>query len=225
MFKLNITHKNTYSEIGQSNPLRWRIMHKEGDVLSSQSGLLKCKDFFNDVVAYKRAKLAFKIYYFDNQIKFNREGLYIHLTAIDNQERFCNNLGIINVRMGSDLQTHFNFVKMDDGSVVICIPHKLWKNTYYISLLSMMIRLCNYKTEYDSWESFFAKNAPINKVETAFTEKAKAFACEKGFRLPVKLRKLWFWAGDNYHSGNQEKPMGSVIHNNGVSNWVQFLKG
>ena len=223
MFKLKITHKNTYSEVGQANPLRWRIMLRKGDTLHSQSGLLKCKDFFNDVVAYKRAKLKFKIYSFENDVKFNREGLYLHLTEIQNQDTFCDNMNVLNQTIFDDLQTIVGYTKQADGSVVICIPHKLWNNTYYISLVTMMIRLCNYNTKYDTWESFFAKTAPIYTIETAFSLKAQAYVLEKGFRIPRKLRGMYFWAGKDYHSKNQPKPMANIVHNNGVSNWVQFL--
>lgn len=223
MFKLNITHTNSYNEIPQSNPIRWRIMYKSKDTLNSQSGLLKCKDFFNDVVAYKNSKKEFSIYNFSNKVKFNREGLYVHLTEIANCEMFCNNLAVVNARLYKDLKTFLNYECLEDGSVVVCIPHKLWRTTYYISLVTMAIRLCNYKMAYDSWESMFDKKAPAITTESAFTQQAIKYVTKKGFRIPVKLRKMWFWAGDKYHSGNQEKPMASVIHNNGVSSWVQFL--
>ena len=65
MFKLTIKHKQTYGEIPQANPLRWRIMYREKKELVSQSALIKCKDFFNDVVAWKNAQAEIKIYGFD----------------------------------------------------------------------------------------------------------------------------------------------------------------
>jgi len=43
-----------YAEMPQPNPLSWRIMHKRGDTLVSQSCPIRCKDFFNDVVAWKQ---------------------------------------------------------------------------------------------------------------------------------------------------------------------------
>ena len=56
MFKIKNTHKITYSEVGQPNPLRWRIMLRRKDTLHSQSGLIKCKDFFNDVEIHDSGK-------------------------------------------------------------------------------------------------------------------------------------------------------------------------
>lgn len=223
MLELKLTHKNTYAEIGQANPMRWRLLHKRKGVFYSQSGLIKCKDFFNDVVAWKQAKQKFSIYSFSNKVKFNREGMYFHLTAIADQDKFIHNLFTLNQRIMQDLKVYIKFTGMKDGSMVICIPHKLWRNTYYISLASMMIRLCNYDKQYDTWEDFFADTAPLCTIETAFSKKTREYTKENGFKIPAKLRKLWFWAGKDYHSGNQAKPMGSVIHNNGVNNWVQFL--
>ena len=220
---LKITHKNTYAEIAQANPLRWRIMHKQKGVYHSQSGLIKCKDFFNDIVAWKQGKKEFSIYNFKNKVKFNRDGLFFHLTEVKNVERFMLNLNCINERLISDLKTHLDCFQHDDHSVILCIPHKLWKNTYYISLVSMMIRLCNYDKQYETWEDFFDDKAPLTTVETAFSKKTKDYTKENGFKIPANLRKFWFWAGKDYHSGNQAKPMGSVIHNNGVNNWVNFL--
>ena len=223
MLELKLTHKNTYAEIGQANPMRWRLLHKRKGVFYSQSGLIKCKDFFNDVVAWKRAKQKFSIYSFSNKVKFNRDGMYFHLTSISNDLLFKHNLDVLNTRIKEDLGVEISYFKHTDTSAVICIPHKLWKNTYYISLVSMMIRLCNYDKQYETWGDFFDEKAPLCTIETAFSKKTREYTKENGFKIPANLRKFWFWAGKDYHSGNQVKPMGSVIHNNGVNNWVQFL--
>jgi hypothetical protein len=223
MFKLNITHKNGYNEIDQPNPLRWRIMLREKDVLHSQSGLIKCKDFFNDIVAFKQANLKFSIYNFSNEVKFNRHGLYFHLTHIHDTAMFCENLIIVNDRLQQDLKTTVKFWIQEDGSVVVLIPNKLWKNTYYISLVSMMIRLCNYKVQYDSWDSIFAKDAPINRIESAFSHAAKKRTHENGFVLPKQLRTFWYWAGKMANSNDGKKVMPSVVHNNGVTSWSHWM--
>ena len=55
MFKLTLTHNNKYSEIPQPNPMRWRIMLRDKKELISQSGLIRCRDFFNDLVAARVA--------------------------------------------------------------------------------------------------------------------------------------------------------------------------
>jgi hypothetical protein len=224
MFKIVIKNNDNYAEMHQDNPMRWRIMLRKGQTLTSQSGLIKCKDFFNDIVANKQHGMKFKVYNFNNEIKFNKPGLYIHLTEIYNQETFCNNLHALNDKLHEQLNVIVHYVEQQDGSVVIVIPHKLWKNTYYISLVTMMIRLCNYKFKFETWDDFFSDKSPMNTTETAFTAKAKLFAKKHGFKLPHGLNKYWFWAGKEYNSANQDKPMVNIVHNNGVSNWTHFME-
>ena len=226
MFKINVLkkHRGQYAEIDQPNPLRWRIMHRKKDVLTSQSCLIKCKDFFNDVVAWKKAKKAFVIYGFRNNIKFNREGLYLHLTEVGEMDVFVNNLYKVNQRIFDDLKVYLEYTIMDDYSIVVMIPNQLWSNTYYISLVSMMIRLCNYNVKYDTWDSFFDDNAPINTVEEAFNDNAKAFTKKNGFKLLTKYRKLWYNSTDGWNSASGKELIGSIIHNNGVCDWVKSME-
>ena len=225
MFEINILkkHKGQYAEIDQPNPLRWRIMHRSKDVLTSQSCLIKCKDFFNDVVAWKKAKKAFTIYSFKNNVKFNKEGLYLFLTEIENRELFMNNLEIVQEKLLQDLKDTFAFSEHEDG-IVVLIPRKIFNTTYYISLLTMMIRLCNYNTKYTDWDSFFDENAPLNTVEEAFNDNAKAFTQKNGFKLLTKYRKLWYNSTNGWDSASGKDLIGSIIHNNGVCDWVKSME-
>ena len=228
MFEVNILkkHKGQYAEVDQPNPLRWRIMHRSKDVLTSQSCLIKCKDFFNDVVAWKKAKKSFTIYGFKNNIKFNREGLYVHLTEIDSIDVFLHNLNIMNARLHQDLGVEISVSKNAEGenTVVVLIPHKVFSNTYYISLLTMLIRLCNYNTKYEDWDSIFDEKAPINTIEEAFTDKAKTFTQKNGFKLLTKYRKLWYNSTDGWNSLSGKELIASIIHNNGVCDWVKSME-
>ena len=225
MFEINILkkHKGQYAEIDQPNPLRWRIMHRSKDVLTSQSCLIKCKDFFNDVVAWKKAKKAFVIYSFKNNIKFNRNGLYVLLTEISDEKIFLSNIEIVEQRLWQDLRETLVMDRVDDGFVVL-IPHKVFSNTYYISLFSMLIRLCNYNTEYTTWDSIFDENAPLNTVEEAFNDNAKAFTQKNGFKLLTKYRKLWYNSTNGWNSASGKELIGSIIHNNGVCDWVKSME-
>ena len=225
MFEINILkkHKGQYAEIDQPNPLRWRIMHRSKDVLTSQSCLIKCKDFFNDVVAWKKAKKAFVIYSFKNNIKFNRNGLYVLLTEISDEKIFLSNIEIVEQRLWQDLRETLVMDRVDDGFVVL-IPHKVFSNTYYISLFSMLIRLCNYNTEYTTWDSIFDENAPLNTIEEAFNDNAKAFTQKNGFKLLTKYRKLWYNSTNGWDSASGKELIGSIIHNNGVCDWVKSME-
>jgi hypothetical protein len=223
MFKIKLlkTHNKQYAELDQPNPLRWRIMHRKGDELVSQSSLIKCKDFFNDVVAWKKAKHAFIIYDFKNKIKFNKEGLYVHLTEVG--PLFIQNMSLVIDRLEEDLKVNLCFWEQEDG-VVVLIPHKVFSSTYYISLLSMLIRLCNYNVEYKSWDDFFDAKAPLNTIEGAFTKQAKKFTHKNGFKLLTKYRKLWYNSSNGWNSASNKPLMASVIHNNGVCDWVRSME-
>lgn len=225
MFELNITHKNTYSEIAQANPLRWRVMLRDKKVLHSQSGLIKCKDFFNDIVAWKHGGHQFNIYSFNNQVKFNRFGLYMLLTSITDKKQFLSNLDALNERLKKDLNTKISTYSLpkDENSLVIHIPNPVWQNTYYVSLATMMIRLCNYKFNYKTWEDFFAPDSPLNTVETAFNDQAKAYTKEKGFTLPEKYRGLWYNARMGWNSRDKAEIRAAIIHNNGCSDWATSM--
>lgn len=227
MFKLNLTHTNTYSEMGQPNPMRWRLMFKEEDgSLSSQSGLIACKDFFNDVVAWKQAQKEFQIYKFNNQVKFNEEGMYMVLSSIADVDQFMNNiLSVLNLQLVEDLGTVLLIEQQSDSEVVLCIPNEVWESTYYISVVSMMIRLCNYNVSYTSWDSFFEKDAPINTIEQAFKQATKDFVSLNGFKLPEEFQKYWYFSSYGFTS-ESDKPLDShVVHNNGANDWVVNMTG
>jgi hypothetical protein len=225
MFKLSITHKNTYSEVAQPNPLRWRIMYRDKNVLSSQSSLIKCKDFFNDLVAWKHGKRKFAIYGFKNDLKFNRYGIYFVLTKISNRDKFFANLDVLNQRLQQDLGTRVSYYKTLRGKdrAIIHIPNPLWQSTYHISLVSMLIRLCNYNYSYEKWEDFYNPDAPMNTADGAFNDKAKAFTKEHGFVLPEAYQKYWYFARYGFNSEKQPNASASVIHNNGCSDWAMAI--
>lgn len=227
MFKLNITHTNIYSEVGQPNPMRWRLMFKEEDgSLSSQSGLIACKDFFNDVVAWKQEQKEFQIYRFDNKVKFNEEGMYMVLSNISNVAQFIDNIfTAINPQLGEDLGAVIEVSLVGAEELVLMIPNEVWESTYYISVVSMMIRLCNYNVSYTDWDSFFVKDAPINTIEQAFKQATKDYVAKNGFKLPEEFQKYWYFSSYGYNS-ESGKPLDShVIHNNGANDWVCNMAG
>jgi len=223
MFKCNITHKNVYAEMGQANPLKWRIMYKEEDEsLSSQSGLIVCKDFFNDIVAWKQAQTPFKIYNFDNQVKFNDEGLYFVLSHIANKPMFTQNiLKGINPQLEEDLGVSLKVFQQGAKRVVLLIPHELWQSTYHISLVSMLIRLSNYAKAYTCWDDFFADDAPLNTIEYAFSPETKVFTKKWKFSLPDPLKGFWYYTRFGFNSKSTHKIEANIVHNNGATDWTR----
>ena len=223
MFKCNITHTNKYSEMGQPNPMKWRLMFKEEDgSLSSQSGLIVCKDFFNDVVAWKQTKTAFSIYNFNNQVKFNDEGMYIVLSNIADKVKFTKNiLKGINPQLQEDLGVSIKVYQQGRGRVVVLLPHEVWKSTYHISLVSMLIRLSNYAATYTCWEDFYAPDAPMNTIEHAFSTQAKEFTLKHRLSLPEEVAGCWYFSRFGYTSKSKYDIESNIVHNNGATDWAR----
>lgn len=225
MFKINIKDKTTYAEVGQTNPLRWKTLFRETkDAFTDQSGWIKCKDFYNDTVAYFKEKSVFSIYGYKNAIKKNDEGVYFLLKFIKDKPSFFHNIGVMNERLKADLGCVVGAWDHNEDEVVILIPTELWETTYRISMVTFVIRLCNYGNTYNVWEDFWNTHAPSYKTEHAFTQDAKNNALKLGFRVPKEFDKYWYYAGPSYNSQKNPKQTGSIIHNNGVSNWSEFMK-
>lgn len=199
-------------------------MFRDENVLTSQSGKIACKDFFNDVVAWKKIRHPFNIYRFDNKVNFNDEGMYILLTNIADKTQFVKNIkNAINPQLEKDLDSKIVCYQQGKGSVVVMLPHEVWQSTYHISVVSMTIRLCNYTVDYTCWEDFFKTDSPINTVECSFKETTKQFVKEKGFSLPEKFKNFWYYARDGYTSESDKGIIPSVIHNNGATDWVHAM--
>jgi hypothetical protein len=223
MFKLNITHNGTYSEVEQNNPLRWRIMHRVKDTMVSQSHLIKCKDFFNDVVAWRMAKKEFSIYRFSNKIKFNKYGVWLHLTKIANMALFLSNIEVVNNKLNEQLGVSVHIEPHNDTELLIMVPSKVWTSTYYISLLSLAIRWCNYEVSYKTWEDIFNEESPAYRAEDeVIDDKTLTFVQKHGFAVD-KAKELWYNAGNDFNSSKKDKLLGSVIHDNGICGWVNVL--
>ena len=79
---LKLVNKNVSTslhEIEQPSPLRWKILHRDGNELYDVSSWIKCRDYFNDVVWRSNGGAAFSIYGFNCDFKYNDEGTYFLL--------------------------------------------------------------------------------------------------------------------------------------------------
>jgi hypothetical protein len=227
MFKLTLTHNTTYSEIPQPNPMRWRIVLRDKKELISQSGLIRCRDFFNDLVAARVAKKAFGIYGFNTKdIKFNKYGLYFLLSDIADAYKFIDNVNnTLNVKLKEQLDCSVLLWKQSDKEVVVRIPNKVWDNTYFVSLATLALRLCNYNIVYQSWEEMFSVTSPCTTVDNAIDALTREYACTNGFSLPDAVKDYWFYAGPQYNNkAPEENQTSHIIHNNGAKGWVTQMK-
>jgi hypothetical protein len=225
MFKITLSNNSSYSEVGQRNPLRWKTLFKNEDgSFIDQSGWIKCKDFFNDTVAFFKENSVFSIYGYKNDIKKNEEGVYFLLKYIADKKTFFQNMEMVNKQLYKDLSCTVECQDHEEDEVIICIPNAMWESTYRISLITMVVRLCNYGVKYAEWADLWTSSAPSQQLEHAFSPDAIKNVQENGFNVPVKFTKYWYYAGPQYNSETTPKQTGSIIHNNGVSNWSMYMK-
>jgi hypothetical protein len=227
-FKFNLKNNKTYNEVGQNNPIRWKTLFCEQDgSFTDQSGWIKCKDFYNDTVAYFREGSVFSIYGYDNKIKKNDEGVYFLLRYVKDKKSFFHNMEIMNKQLQADLGCKVQWWDVDADTpdeVVILIPNELWETTYRISMVTMCIRLCNWGYKYKNWEDFWSTDAPVYKLEQAFTEFAKKNARTLGFKVKPGFEKYWWYFSKDFNSEAKPGTKGSTIHNNGVSEWSSGME-
>jgi hypothetical protein len=216
----------SYGEVGQINALRWQIYHynHETHEMTPQSGLIKCKDFFNDLVASYHGK-PFSIYGFDStQIQLNEEGVYFLLHNIvpslkENLEGWI--VPLVKEELGCDL----TFTEVND-QLLLFIPRRVFDKTYYISLLSLLIRASNYEEVFPNFEAvWIPTKSGWEKERPQWVKDNKAPTWR--FTLPESAKDFWMYAGEKFNSTTlPEKITGDMytVHNNGILNWSLFLK-
>ena len=208
---------SSLTESFQNNPLRWCVVKKKEDKILSQTPIFKCKDYFNDFVAKKNG-IKFIKYGMDNsKIVFNKDG-GLHVLVMKVIPEFLTNLKCLEEKCLEDLGNTLTVVYQDDMGVVLNFPKEFWKSTYTVSLVSLLIRCCNYQYFPENWEGFFKKGSPIGiKQENVLTLNTLTWVKNLGLKAPVSnwysipgvenLEETLSYEKENY------------IHNNGCNNW------
>lgn len=214
MYKITDTWPNTYGEISQVNPIRWEILFREsGDSFVSQSGLIKCKDFFNELVRKYATGQDSAIYSFDTKtVKLNEEGVYfrMHKTMVN----FSNNIdAVINTSDNSDL--HVTTELLEKGTVLLFIPRYYFTSTYLTSLVTYLIRCCNCAKKLKSLDDLWESTEDI-AIQGHGRDLAKAW----GLSVPEEYRQFWYYCGKTVNSVVDPSPYSAgIVHNNGVMSW------
>lgn len=211
-----------YSEECQPNLLSWMLMKevKEGEY-ENIAGVMKCKDYFNDVAVTLQTGKPIVAYGFTTEnLGLDKEKpVSILLTNLTNS--FENNLTVFNKYLDEHILPTITYTVVQRG-VLIAVDPWYWKNTYRISLLTLIIRLLNVDTKFNSFkeiESF----KQFNIKDQGKWDKVVA----KGiyFHIPEKWNKFSWYAGGDYNSEKCNDLLGlaTVIHNNGVLSWMGYL--
>lgn len=209
----------TYSEIGQPNPLRWEILFRDGDNFTPQSGLLKCKDFFNDMVSKIVHGKDLSIYGWTTScLKLNDDVIWMRLHHLNNPELFQKNvLDVLNPKLKEDMDIEISVDLLPNSCALVGFPVALFKNTYLISLSSWVVRLCNYGSKLESFDK--ALDGPEAKADCAIHSKGVVLVRKWGFKIPKDYQPFWYYSSKEWNGVNKPEPCASVIHNNGVMSW------
>lgn len=217
MYNIVFPKTFSYQESGQKNPLRWRMVFKQEDGnFEDKSGIIKCRDYFNDIVALLNGK-TFSVYGFDNsRIPLNDEGLYVELMGLYDSSILAQSIEkAINPKIVEQLgeENKLRFVIKDVSTGLLLLPRVLFKTTYTISLVTMLIRNANRKQVFNTWEEQFVD------FSEPWEEKIKEYVKSKGILPPEKTRDYWYFYNTKYNSSKETRDH-HIIHNCGIVNWL-----
>lgn len=224
MIKFGKSLRRTYNELAQLNPITWTICFRnEEGVFVPQTGPFHCKDFFNDVVVKYRGH-NMNIYQMDfNEIKVNDEGLYVRLGSV-NFPTFFKNLEKLLFPIVPD-EMRPEFTKLKANRVLVFFPRPLFDSSYYISLATLLIRICNYDAEFESIEDAMNKRAVHSKENGAFD----IDMIRRGFKPAECLTKyMYYYPPQAKKEWDEVQSFSSVpqsyLHNMGIRAWHHALK-
>ncbi len=226
MFKItNLDKANGhYSEEHQPNPLRWLILNRVGpEEFTAQGHWLKCKDFFNDYVYSYNTRKGISIYSFNAgvmDIPPKGEPVFMALKAFT--PHFQHNMKVMNEWLQRQQMPPIPLDVQDNLALIVFDPIYL-KNTYNISLISLMIRLMSDPVKFDTFEEALKYKGFYAKDQQKWDQVVK-----KGifFKIPSKFDKyLWYYQ----ENSNSEKidhsyyGLSGLVHNCGVLSWQASL--
>lgn len=203
----------TYREAPQRNPIRWQLYFLSEDELHPQTSQFKCKDFFNDIVGWYHGKTGSVYGMSTKDMSLNDYGVFVRLYNLlpgfsHNVEKVVNSL-----LEAAGLESRLLLVECGKNEVVTLLPRELFNNTFIISKVSHLIRLCNIEATVDSLEQLL-KGHPFEEAELTVGNLV----------LPEKYRVYWWYTDESYNSLKNLFDM-HWLHNNGYRSWKFATKG
>ena len=208
----------SYSEVGQTNKLRWVCLHKDADGnFSEQSKEFKCKDFFNEIVAKYHGHILGCYGFTAEPIQTNDEGVWVELRYIANQDVYEKNIGSINKLCKRDGVPEIELIRYGKG-VVCLLPRAYFNDTYLISFLTYLMRVANVDVvvEDPTW-----REHPTKSIDCPFASMFDV-VMNRGFKTPKTAAKAYYYAGKAHNYS--VKPPVSYVHNCGVLQWSSHIK-
>lgn len=206
-----------YAENGQTNPIRYVVYYKNEDgTYQAQTNEFKCKDFFNDMVAWYHG-IKFLRYGMDfREFNLNEEGVYVELRNLKPQ--FLDNVKVV---LGEEFkvfgaEVSFEKIGARKTSVMMFIPRKFFSCTYFISYLTLMLRNCNWDVSYTSPGDIFSYSGSDGLLKTS-----KAIMNKWPLKDEPWFSEYWYYyrAEINSKKPYQQEYWDSCVHNCGVVQW------
>jgi len=224
MYKLLNVCNETYAEEHQVNPIQWKIVHPEGkNTYKDVSGWIVCKDFFNDYAFTLNTGKSFTIYGYNAgnmQPTDKNQDFFCALRGL--VPNFYGNIDMFNGYLESQNLPQLTLEKGKTGEALLTIPRYYLNNTHHISLVSLIVRLCNIQKDFKTWESLcsFTDFEGGDSWKWERVVKKGAF-----FKVPEKLKEFVYYVGPDYNNKTvmDGYQLASLVHNNGVLSWqAQF---
>jgi len=181
----------SYSEIGQTNPLRWQNLRPLADgAYEVVSHKWKCKDFMNEVVTSFHTGRDFSIYQFNVKHKdfFSPDQLTLPILLHNTLPGWKANMEVVNEYLLDQGYPAVDILEVD-GKVVVELPTIYLANTLFMSQVTLFIRLANTESVYGSINNMCSDK--LNKqdqpnLDACFKKPLKDF--------PEKLEPyLWYY--------------------------------
>lgn len=198
-----------YTETMQSNNIRWRILTPIGEELVTQTAWFKCRDYFNDVVASYNDIGKWCVYGFDTtkmQLPENGQPLYIQLKNL--HPKFKDNLANVNVWL---LDNQWPMLEFSED--VLILDAFYLKNTYNISLITMIVRMINDEVDFSTKHGF---------SNDLYDNNRWVKVCTRGKFFNYTDDKPYVWYCNKYYNDcfKNDNYITMLVHNNGVDSWI-----
>jgi hypothetical protein len=214
-------NEGSYSEIGQTNPLRWQNIKLVGpDTYEPVSKWWKCKDFMNEVVTSFHLERDFSIYGFQvtHSEFFNKGDTTLPILLKNVSKSFLVNMGVVNDHLLNEGYPAVEVYQHDIGAF-IKVPLEYLTNTLFMSQVTLFIRLANTEKEYTTLPDML-------KDKHNGGDEANFNACLKKplGSFPTSLSEyLWYYNEERNCRRDLPKDKNiqtSLMHNCGVVSWA-----
>lgn len=234
--KMKITYQGfpgSYIENDQHNPIRWTMLEEvEDKVFKNTTNRFRCRDYFNDFVAFNRGIPKFSTYGMDSdQGKVDKDGgFYILLTGclsnlMQNLQEVINpelesvyGVGLATIPVNQEDITGF---LVDKHDMIVYVPKELLKSTLRLSLITLFIRNCNQRHFVKSYENLLDDSFA---ADGQLREGVMNLLRTHNYLLEKEDKYIWY-CSEKYNSVVSPHEVGMVIHDCGVGTYLAHVVG